>query len=75
MGYWALWDLSPSPPITEVFLYSGVPVNPILFRLLRIGKLARTFRMVTMSNVLQNLQRLGRKGANVPAVAVDWEYK
>jgi len=44
--------------VFEVFLYSGVPVNPMLFRLLRIGKLARTFRMVTMSNVLQSLQLL-----------------
>ena len=28
----------------------ALPVNPILFRLLRIGKLARAIRMVTMSS-------------------------
>ena len=28
-----------------------LPVNPILFRLLRIGKLARAIRMVTMNSV------------------------
>ncbi|CAJ1340236.1 unnamed protein product [Effrenium voratum] len=35
-----------------------VPVNPILFRLLRIGKLARAIRMVTMNSVLASLQLL-----------------
>ena len=31
---------------------SNLPVNPVLFRLLRIGKLARAIRMVTMTNIL-----------------------
>ncbi|CAK9111473.1 Voltage-dependent T-type calcium channel subunit alpha-1I (Voltage-gated calcium channel subunit alpha Cav3.3) (Ca(v)3.3) [Durusdinium trenchii] len=35
-----------------------LPVNPVLFRLLRIGKLARAFRMVTMTSVLASLQLL-----------------
>lgn len=37
---------------------SNLPVNPVLFRLLRIGKLARAIRMVTMTNKLQSLQLL-----------------
>eukprot|EP00435_Cladocopium_sp_Y103_P069944 s275_g34.t1 len=37
---------------------SNLPVNPVLFRLLRIGKLARAIRMVTMTNILQSLQLL-----------------
>lgn len=36
---------------------SNLPVNPVLFRLLRIGKLARAIRMVTMT-ILQSLQLL-----------------
>mmetsp|Transcript_20327 Transcript_20327/g.47432 ORF Transcript_20327/g.47432 Transcript_20327/m.47432 type:complete len:629 (-) Transcript_20327:165-2051(-) len=44
--------------LAEVFMYSGIAVNPVLFRLLRIGKLARAFRMVTMSSVLSSLQLL-----------------
>jgi len=35
-----------------------LPVPPILFRLLRMGKLARAFRMVTMTSVLGSLQLL-----------------
>lgn len=31
---------------------SNLPVNPVLFRLLRIGKLSRAIRMVTMTNIL-----------------------
>jgi len=46
--------------IFEVAVYYGnaFPVNPILFRLLRIGKLARAIRMVTMNSVLASLQLL-----------------
>ncbi|CAE7542101.1 NaCP60E [Symbiodinium natans] len=40
---------------SRVFL---LPVNPVLFRLLRIFKLARALRMVTMTNVLSSLQLL-----------------
>ncbi|CAJ1421749.1 unnamed protein product [Effrenium voratum] len=39
---------------------SNVNVNPVLFRLLRIGKMARAIRMVTMNSVLQSLQILTR---------------
>jgi len=39
-------------------IVSQVTVNPMLFRLLRIGKLARALRMVTMSSVLSSLQLL-----------------
>ncbi|CAJ1367651.1 unnamed protein product [Effrenium voratum] len=34
------------------------PVNPFLFRLLRIGKLSRALRLVTLSNTLQSLELL-----------------
>ncbi|CAE7692166.1 Catsper1 [Symbiodinium microadriaticum] len=46
--------------VFEVAVYYGnaFPVNPILFRLLRIGKLARAIRMVTMNSVLASLQLL-----------------
>lgn len=37
---------------------SQMTMNPMLFRLLRIGKLARALRMVTMSSVLSSLQLL-----------------
>ena len=40
--------------LAEIFIFAATPsgfVNPVLFRLLRIGKLARALRMVTMSNV------------------------
>mmetsp|Transcript_7785 Transcript_7785/g.17968 ORF Transcript_7785/g.17968 Transcript_7785/m.17968 type:complete len:629 (+) Transcript_7785:68-1954(+) len=41
-----------------VFYATTMPVNPVLFRLLRIGKLARAFRMVHMTSVLASLQLL-----------------
>lgn len=46
--------------LTELVIFHAVdlPVNPILFRLLRIGKLARAIRMVTMNSVLASLQLL-----------------
>ncbi|CAK9030962.1 unnamed protein product [Durusdinium trenchii] len=46
--------------LMEVTLYYMVtlPVSPILFRLLRIGKLSRAIRMVTMHSVLQSLHLL-----------------
>jgi len=34
------------------------PINPLIFRLLRLGKLARAIRMVTMTSVLSSLQLL-----------------
>ncbi|CAE7237977.1 Scn4a, partial [Symbiodinium natans] len=37
---------------------SQMTMNPMLFRLLRIGKLARVLRMVTMSSVLSSLELL-----------------
>ena len=36
-------------------------MNPLFFKLLRLGKLARAIRMVTMSSVLLSLQKLGEK--------------
>ncbi|CAJ1424260.1 unnamed protein product [Effrenium voratum] len=45
--------------VEVTILYAvALPVNPILFRLLRIGKLARAIRMVTMTSVLGSLQLL-----------------
>eukprot|EP00434_Breviolum_minutum_P000084 symbB.v1.2.000072.t1/scaffold2.1/size812218/26 len=46
--------------LTELIISNAgdLPVNPILFRLLRIGKLARAIRMVTMNSVLASLQLL-----------------
>lgn len=38
-----------------------LPVPPVLFKLLRIGKLARAIRMITMTTMLLSLQRLGWK--------------
>jgi len=54
-----LWPKQYSPFTSEatslieitVFYATTLPVNPVLFRLLRIGKLARAFRMVTMTSV------------------------
>jgi len=46
--------------LLELSLYFMItlPVSPILFRLLRIGKLTRAIRMVTMHSVLQSLHLL-----------------
>ncbi|CAJ1420432.1 unnamed protein product [Effrenium voratum] len=46
--------------LAEVTLYYTLtlPVNPIFFRLLRIGKLVRAVRMVTMTSMLGSLQLL-----------------
>lgn len=45
--------------VEVTILYAvALPVNPVLFRLLRIGKLARAIRMVTMTSVLGSLQLL-----------------
>ena len=41
-----------------LFYTQTLPVNLALFRLLRIGKLARPIRMITMSSVLASLQLL-----------------
>ena len=38
-----------------------LPVNPILFRLLRLGKLARAIRMINMTSVLGSLQLLVKR--------------
>ena len=48
---------------SEVTVYHAttLPVNPILFRLVRIGKLARAIRMVTMTSMLQSLQLLVKR--------------
>eukprot|EP00913_Durusdinium_trenchii_P025072 g23535.t1 len=37
----------------------SMPVNPLIFKLLRLGKLARAIRMITMSSMLLSLQKLG----------------
>jgi len=45
--------------LTELVAIAFVlPVNPLLFRLIRLGKLARALRMVTISQVLSSLQLL-----------------
>ncbi|CAK9053878.1 unnamed protein product [Durusdinium trenchii] len=36
----------------------SMPVNPLIFKLLRLGKLARAIRMITMSSMLLSLQLL-----------------
>ncbi|CAK9064267.1 unnamed protein product, partial [Durusdinium trenchii] len=41
-----------------VFYTMTLPINPMLFRLLRIGKLVRAVRMVHMTNMLASLQLL-----------------
>lgn len=63
--FWQVWmnyvDVAVSvASLIEVTVYHAttLPVNPILFRLVRIGKLARAIRMVTMTSMLQSLQLL-----------------
>lgn len=63
--FWHSWpnyiDLAVSvTSIVELSLYYSLefPLNPVIFRLLRIGKLARAIRMVTMTSVLGSLQLL-----------------
>ena len=50
--------------LLEIVLFyatsANLAVNPILFRLLRIGKLARAIRMITMNSVLASLHLLIR---------------
>lgn len=46
-----------SASIVELF-QTRLPFNPVMFRLLRIGKLARALRMITTSSALQSLQLL-----------------
>eukprot|EP00434_Breviolum_minutum_P032714 symbB.v1.2.028931.t1/scaffold3114.1/size63281/2 len=41
-----------------VFYTTTLPINPMLFRLLRIGKLVRAVRMVHMTSMLASLQLL-----------------
>eukprot|EP00930_Biecheleria_cincta_P071027 TRINITY_DN58587_c0_g1_i1.p1 TRINITY_DN58587_c0_g1~~TRINITY_DN58587_c0_g1_i1.p1 ORF type:complete len:607 (+),score=88.77 TRINITY_DN58587_c0_g1_i1:101-1921(+) len=43
--------------MVELFA-AALPFSPVMFRLLRVGKLARALRMVTTSNALQSLQLL-----------------
>ncbi|CAE7233665.1 NaCP60E [Symbiodinium natans] len=65
LQFWTVWmnyiDVAVSATsLIEISLSHmlRLPVSPVLFRLLRIGKLARAIRMVTMSNVLASLQLL-----------------
>eukprot|EP00931_Biecheleriopsis_adriatica_P017694 TRINITY_DN12595_c0_g2_i1.p1 TRINITY_DN12595_c0_g2~~TRINITY_DN12595_c0_g2_i1.p1 ORF type:complete len:621 (+),score=147.68 TRINITY_DN12595_c0_g2_i1:41-1903(+) len=44
--------------VYEVRRGDNLPVNPVILRLLRLGKLARALRMVTMSKVLESLKLL-----------------
>ncbi|CAJ1441962.1 unnamed protein product [Effrenium voratum] len=41
-----------------LFSQTGLPVDPILLRLVRIGKLARATRLVTLNSVLSSLELL-----------------
>ncbi|CAE7259198.1 para [Symbiodinium sp. CCMP2592] len=54
-------------------LLEDVNVNPVLFRLLRLGKLARAVRMVTMNSVLNSLQILTRCLAS-SATMLFWSF-
>jgi len=64
--FWRVWlnyidfavSLTSIAEVAFVYVNQNLPVSPILFRLLRIGKLVRAFRMVTMSSVLNSLQLL-----------------
>ncbi|CAE7582625.1 unnamed protein product [Symbiodinium natans] len=64
--FWRVWlnyidfavSLISVAEVAVAYVSQGLPVSPILFRLLRMGKLARAFRMVTMSSVLNSLQLL-----------------
>jgi len=44
--------------LLQLVISTWTSVNPVLFRILRIGKLARALRVVTMSNTLASLELL-----------------
>eukprot|EP00435_Cladocopium_sp_Y103_P068320 s187_g31.t1 len=44
--------------LLQLVISTWTNVNPVLFRILRIGKLARALRVVTMSNTLASLELL-----------------
>lgn len=48
-------------PDSSLEKFQDMPVPPVLFKLLRIGKLARAIRMITMTTMLLSLQQLGWK--------------
>ena len=63
--FWKTWSnyidtaVSVASAVQVALFYTQtLPVNLALFRLLRIGKLARPIRMITMSSVLASLQLL-----------------
>ncbi|CAJ1423454.1 unnamed protein product [Effrenium voratum] len=65
LAFWKVWMNYVDVAVTAtslievtIFYAATLPVNPVLFRLLRIGKLARAIRMVTMTSVLASLQLL-----------------
>ena len=51
--------------LMEVLLSSrDLPLSPVLFKILRIGKLARAIRMISMTSMLLSLQQLGQIGGS-----------
>jgi len=64
--FWKAWmnyvDLAVAMlTILEAFAFfsvSGLPVDPILLRIIRMGKLARATRLVTLNSVLSSLELL-----------------
>jgi len=65
VAFWKSWlnyiDVAVSViSVVEMFVFmtSPIGVNPVLFRLLRMGKLSRAMRVVSMTSVLASLQLL-----------------
>ncbi|CAK9091306.1 Voltage-dependent T-type calcium channel subunit alpha-1H [Durusdinium trenchii] len=51
-------DVAVALASTAQLLLTNMPINPVLFRLLRLGKLARAIRMLHMTSIFQSLQLL-----------------
>jgi len=80
LAFWKVWlnyvdVLVTIVSLMEVLTYYAVPfpINPALFRLLRIGKLARALRMLPVTNALASLQLLV-KGLSASRGMLFWSF-
>lgn len=80
LAFWKVWlnyvdVLVTIVSLMEVMTYYAVPfpINPALFRLLRIGKLARALRMLPVTNALASLQLLV-KGLSASRGMLFWSF-
>eukprot|EP00913_Durusdinium_trenchii_P014211 g13337.t1 len=51
-------DVAVALASTAQLLLTNMPINPVLFRLLRLGKLARAIRMLHMTSIFQKVKKL-----------------